>query len=318
MQSIIETLINMPGPWFLLWFGLYAIAIILAVSSLIKNNDPTSKLEIPEPTSLDALDIAILRKGVRGAIVHSIFNLWRKKVIQINGKFLSMQTINPNAKGLNKVEEAICKLSEKPLLFKNILQKKTMPSLEVLIEENKKQLEKKKLTPNDDLKKWVERWFTLGILLIYIPGSLKLFLGISRDKPVLFLVLLLIVIGFIAVLIIRPNKVRITTLGRKFIERCKDRFEWIKTSTEGEALLEQDNLLYGVAAFGVAAIATGGLMGVIEDPAAFDKKATAMTAGFGCASCGGGCTSSGCSGGGGCSSGCGGGGCGGGCGGCGG
>ena len=86
MQGFIDFLISIPGPTFLVCFSLYSILIIYFTSYFLKRYDTTRNLEVPEPTKLSSLEIAILRKGIKGAIVHSIFNLWRKKAITIEKK----------------------------------------------------------------------------------------------------------------------------------------------------------------------------------------------------------------------------------------
>jgi len=65
-----------------------------------------------------------------------------------------------------------------------------------------------------------------SFLLLF--GGIKFYLGISRDKPVTFLFILIIISVVVLFNVIKPHKVKYTALGKKFIDHSYQRFEWLK------------------------------------------------------------------------------------------
>lgn len=139
-----------------------------------------------------------------------------------------------------------------------------------------------------------------AFLLLF--GGTKLLLGLSRGKPVFFLVIAMVISILFLKKYLTPTQ---TALGKKFIAASAQRFEWLKRSQDS-SLLTDDNVLYGVALFGVTAFLGSSLAPALHNLIYLDRYSDAS---FG--SGGGGGDGGGGSGGGG------GGGCGG-CGGCGG
>jgi len=152
----------------------------------------------------------------------------------------------------------------------------------------------------------------IGLALL---GIIKVFLGIGRDKPVWFLVALL-VITLVLIIFFASSVPRLTRTGEHLLEKMRLRNETSRHGAQQGDLAELGMFSHSVALFGPIAVAAlpcfAPIHGELEK---LHAKASAASAG-GCSSgCGGitGCGSSGGDGGGG-----GGSGCGGGCGGCGG
>lgn len=301
---MIEIIKEIPGPYFLLLYCVFS-ALIIILAKKFAEMDSTKEMEIPEPSKISPLDIALLNKGIKGAVIVSIFNLWRKKRIEIKKvkNNVTLKQISADLSGLNRLESVILRNSSSQKYYRHFFTKKSIKTIQDIIQPSKDNLENLKLLPTSEIKNryWYVSLLTAAILLIF--GGTKFILGISRDKPVAFL-FILIVLSIIALFFyIKPHKVRYTALGSRFIASSSQRFEWLKKN-DSNSLMADDNLLYGVALFGISAFIGSGLGQFFENPRLLETYA-GSNYGYGCsgASCGGG----GCSGGGGGCGGCGGG-----------
>jgi len=146
---------------------------------------------------------------------------------------------------------------------------------------------------------WNASLFSLILLLFF--GGTKFFLGVSRDKPVSFLFVLLLLSVIAVFYYIKPYNIKYSALGKKFINASSQRFSWLKEGDKNSVMVD-DNLLYGIALFGMSSFMGASYSNFLENPLLLETKAGSSN-GYGCGGAG-------CGGGGGCS--------GGGCGGCGG
>jgi uncharacterized protein (TIGR04222 family) len=164
------------------------------------------------------------------------------------------------------------------------------------------------LTPTDRINSCQLVPFLL-MLAVTALGVAKIVVGISRGKPVEFLLVMVLVTAFFtAIFLRRPLRTR---AGDTLFGRIRERHRPLVDGGLGEAArLSGESVVLAAALFGLPAIATGELASM---PEAWKYRGgpNASYSRDGCGSSG--CGSSGCGGGG-----CGGGGCGGGCGGCGG
>jgi hypothetical protein len=131
-------------------------------------------------------------------------------------------------------------------------------------------------------------------------GGTKLYLGITRGRPVLFLVALLTLSLIGLFRLVKPWAIS-TRLGRRYLWRLGEHFDWLKESVRSGRIQEGIDPAFGAAIFGIGIVGSSLLIGQF-----FSPSKPSWWSGPG-----------GWSGGCGASAGCGGGGCGG-CGGCGG
>jgi len=167
------------------------------------------------------------------------------------------------------------------------------------------------LAPNNKVKDHYWKGILYGMILLLSFGGIKLYFGIVRDKSIGFLIALIIIAVFALFRILRPSKINTSALGKKVIKNAEQRFDWIRTNKENSNLLMDDNLLYGVAIFGISAFIHSELGETLASPLLLDSTDYSSYNNSGCSGCGNDSDSG--SSDGGCSSGCGGG-----CGGCGG
>ncbi len=305
---MIDRIISIPGPTFLVYYFIYAIVVIV-LTKLVSQYDYTSNKDIPEPTSLTPLELAILRKGYKGALISTFFNLWHKKIVSIekSNRSLVIQQISNNTSHLNVLEKTICNYLVKPRYYRQFFTKNSQKTINELLVPNMETLFRLELIPNERIRKHIWRSFNTGIFLLIGFGGIKLYFGVVREKPVTLLILLMAISIIMLYLTIRPSQVTNSSLGRKLLKQAKTRFEYLKNSKNNSNLLTDKNLLYGVAVLGVSKFISGEIGSILKNPSLLEQTARSTSSIHGCSSCGDGC------GGGGCSSGCGGG-----CGGCGG
>jgi len=302
-----ELIKEIPGPNFLLLYAGISILVVF-IAKLIVDNDYTRDLEIPETTKLSPLEIAYLTRGLKGAVIVSIFNLWKNKQIEITrvNNDIALKQISDESNDLNKLESAILNYSKTQKFYKSFFQKESIKTTQKILLPTKEKLENLKLLADSSIVKrnWTASFLSILVLMLF--GGTKLFLGISRDKPVGFLIILMVLALCAVIFILKPYKVTFSSLGKKFIAASAKRFEWLKAK-ENTSLATDDNLLFGISLFGISAFMNSNLGETLEDPYLLEKRAGANS--------GSGCSGAGCGGG---SSDGGGSGCGGGCGGCGG
>ncbi|MCG8698464.1 MAG: TIGR04222 domain-containing membrane protein [Bacteroidales bacterium] len=321
---MIEELVKIPGPIFLIYFTLYCGVVIL-LSRWFVLRDFTSKYEVPEPTTLTPLDISILKNGVPGAITATLYSLSKKKLIKVskNQHGVFIKKSNSKTTSSEPLEQLFLNYVGKSTRYSSFFKKTSKKTVAKRIAPNIEKLKKLRLIPDKEVKQYRWLMFILAIILILTVGITKTNLGIANDKPVGLLVLLQLVALVALYFAIKPLSHRVTYLGHKVLKKMKIRFEWVLNESDTTANPNTNDILFALSIWGVAPLMSTYLAGDLQAASLIDKATRIKSASSfnthgcsGCSSgCGGGGTSSGCSGGG-CSSGCGGG-CGG-CGGCGG
>ena len=337
---MLDLFIQIPGPSFLWIFTLYS-AIISLIVYYLKKYDYTSNLRIPEPTSLKPIEIAYLRKGIRGALMFSIFGLEKKKALEITPFFKTKLTlIKPleiDESKLTEQEQIIYNYIGDGKYYRHLYSRGILKSLDRTLQPMLKKLQQLQLAVDDKLI--AHHWKTLiiGLILIELFGGIKLYFGITREKPIAFLLLFMVLFAYLFVRTFHPNKVETSTLGKKFLKTAQKRFEWLKLSQNKSELQSDQNLWYTIAAFGITKELSEDMGETMEVPYEIEARSSKSYLASnressydkGCAGCSGGAnrakskgwggwSTGGCTGcGSGCSGGCGSG-CGGGCGGCGG
>lgn len=300
---MIELIKDIPGPIFLPIYSAFA-ALVIIVTKKYAESDSTKDLEIPEPSKMSPLDIALLNKGIKGAVIVSVFNLWRNKKIAIKktNNSVAFKQLSSDYSGLNRLESVILKNSSSQKYYRNFFTQKSIKTIQNILQSNKENLENFRLLPDNELKKRYWGVSIIATIILLIFGGTKFLLGVSRDKPVAFLFILIVVSIIALFYYVKPHKIKYTALGKKFIYTSSQRFEWLKKN-DSNSLMADDNLLYGVALFGISAFIGTSLGQVLENPVMLETYGGSSN-GYGCG--GAGCGGGGCSGGGGCGGGCGG------------
>jgi uncharacterized protein (TIGR04222 family) len=262
--------------------------------------------------NLDPDSVAFLNGGPRLAAIAATVSLVHRDVVQYNASTRKFETRVEYMKGGSVLENRLFSWLQKagPVGPHNLVIPITSECAQLELELGRKGLI---LSPANAVKAVL---IPVTISLIApIVGVIKIFIGISRDRPVEFLVMLclLSVIATVALFCRAPKKTR---LGDSLLQEMKDRYGYLSFGYPAHVTENSQEMMLSVGLFGTAALATGPqsqLTSAFELPSANKGFGISGGSNSGCGSnsnCGGG---SSCGGGGG---GCGGGG--GGCGGCGG
>lgn len=307
---MIEMLIQIPGPIFLLYFMLLA-AVCIVLAWLLGNADDSDQYCFPELTCLDPFAISALRGGVSSVILTAIFSLWSRSLVDIEksisfwkGEETYIRSKSSQEMELSPIEKKVYRFLKSPRKPHDLLKDSRLKQrINIYMEPVNRQLEDLCLarTARDRFRIWMALIIAAGIIIMV--GGTKLYFGITRNRPVVFLIILLIGSLVILFRILNPTAIS-TRIGRRYLKALEKHFDWVKESLQSNKIPEGVDPAFSVAVFGIGSLAGVSLYNPFSEifPA---RKPTWWCPG----ACGGG----GCGGGG-----CGGGGCGGGCGGCGG
>lgn len=306
---MIEFIISIPGKYFLLFFIFYVFLVIITarIYKYIRDISSGNK-RLPKASELNYLEMAYLKKGRKGALSTAIFNLWNRKVINISKKNKTV-TVNKKStkKGnLNLLEDLIYSYAQRNTPHtKFYIDPYVTEKIDEALKPNISNLQRLNLIYNKSRNKENKIILFISFILVYALSTIKLYFGIVRDKPVLFLILLMIAVGFALYYFLKPKP--ITPLGKDFLNLANIQFEHFKQARHDSTIMEDNSIIYAIALFGVSPfLMDSTLQETFRNTQMYDSASSGSSAGGGDG--GGGCS--------GCSSGCGGGGCGG-CGGCG-
>ena len=327
-----DFIISIPGPRFLFLFFIYTTTIIFIIRTVL-NADNKNSEKIPEITKISPLELALVRNGVKGAIAMSFLRMWRRKIL-MTSRDRQVKRLKENSRCVgknNKLEIFLFELFSTPRPYRIIYRRRNIMKAHKLLRSEIQNLEKLKLVNGEAVSIKHVSFFVIGFLLIVGLGGTKLYWGIHYEKPITFLIVLLLLSIILLFRVTRPNKVvHSTTLGRELLNASKKRFEWMKnkaTKKKRKGQLSEQEILYTFSAFGSSALLFTPFGEKVELPTAFSparkvfdntpdtayarereaRNRISKGGGYSGSSSGcGGCGSSGCSG------------CGGGCGGCGG
>lgn len=305
-MSLIAALTSIPGPQFLWYFAVFVVICIVAGRKWA-NRDTSTDYPLPAPGSLDSLAIAALRGGPDAVIHTVVFDLWNRGLIRMSGEGpnvrLEAHPSQESPGGL--IHHAVYHAAQSMTELSGLLQSQSLrDQLEAPLSQIMQQLEALHLLKSaEDLRRSRLAFLaTLGVT--ELVGGTKLIIGISRNKPVFFLLIILAVLPFILWSLFKSRSNQVTRLGKQFLKVLQDQSVWMKDALKENRMPQDSSPSMALAIFGVSA-----LMGI----AAFEpiqQAFAAMPGTGGDSSWAGGCGSSSDSGGCGGSDG-GGGGCGG-------
>ena len=292
--------LDLPGPQFLL---LYVFLIIVAamLARVIKRSLVSPRWTDMRHINLDPYEAAYLRGGARGAIDAAIAMLAQKQLLKVSSTTREVITTGPLPAGAHWFEKAVHH-SLSPRSGRQVNDIRSSSMLTPHTERIAAQLKEWGLIPADDRWRTARMVAALVMLAVLLLGVAKIFVGISRHRPVSFLVFLCIVAGIITLVVCNSRPAR-TRLGDQTLEQLRGESAALQMAARTRPdLMASGDVALAIGLFGVEALA-------FTNDSWMDLKAALQPP----VTTGSGSSSSSCGGGG-----CGGGGCGGGgCGGCG-
>jgi uncharacterized protein (TIGR04222 family) len=292
------------GPEFLVFYSIYGLIVIglLYAFRHYGEADDGGKVNLSDPGL-----IAYLRGGKNEALRVTTVFLIDRGLLTVQGDRVETRNAEDAARTGNEMEKAILhrfsERSEARSLFADELCEQAADRLRV-------SLERLGLLPDDALKAARTGRLLLALAALWVVALIKIVVGLKRDRPVGFLLVVAAGLAVVAWTLYDPLR---TGRGEALLSDLKRLFAHLRnratlltpsTNASEAAML--------AAVFGVAALPEAGWLHAHILFPRVKKRAT--ESGSGSSSCGAGCgSSSGSS----CGSSCGGGGGGGGCGGCG-
>ena len=296
--------LNFTGPLFLRFYLLLtSAAVVLAYGLRWYLRQPASAPE-GKSVSLDAYDTAYLVAGQQRAIDTAIVNLVQGGHLKPVPEYRGLELVNPL---LNKTHPLELKIENAVKIGENITQIRA--SVASATDHIRDRLTDLNLLLTEDQAKSAQQYPALPVFAVLLLGISKIIVGISRDKPVAFLIILCIIIAMIGWrFLVEPVKQR-SRYGDTVLGNLRATHRMLRNTKDNS------QLALAFALFGSTVLSQNGL----EDLRKLFIPLTNLGNSIGSGSRRGSSSrsnssSGGCGGG----SSCGGGGCGGGCGGCGG
>ena len=288
---------DLTGPEFLSFYitaFFAALALSVIIGAIVRRRNSRA---VDDPT--DAYDIAMLGGGGTRVVDAALSALYAKELLSVRrdnnkGTFVKARPMRHKA-DLPEAEEvvysALPKSEEVPL---RDLRRAVAPAMEQM----QQRLADQGLTLTVDALSVLRTWAASPFALLLVIGLNKISIGLSRKKPVAYLVILCVIT--LLVMMIRVARInRRTTGGEEAWQRLKNGYVPTIHARGGEVAAMSVALL-GIAALQIAP-------GFSELHAALQRPRNLTGSSGGCGSgCGSSCGGGGCGGGG-----CGGGGCGG-------
>jgi uncharacterized protein (TIGR04222 family) len=299
--------LDLPGPQFLVFYIALMIAAAIA-ARWIKRALVSPPWSSAQHINVDAYEAAYLRGGANEAVDTGIAVLVQKQLLKVSKTTLTIKTAAPLPAGAHWFERAIHQAVSSPSGC-TINETRRSPLIAAHTAQLADRLRQWELIPSDS--RWLKARLlsALVMLAVVVVGAMKVNVGLSRHRPVGFLVVLVIIAGFITLSIFKNRPAR-TRLGDQALKQLQDESAALQMAarTQPDRLAGPDVAL-AIGLFGVSALAF--VDNDWTDMRAALRPFSSTSSGSSSSGCGSSCSSSSCG------SSCGGG-CGGGCGGCGG
>lgn len=289
------------GPHFLLLYTIFFTAALFAAIYLRRSLLASDSRG--DPPRLGPYEVAYLAGGKQAAVHAALAALVQAKVLEVRkaaGKTLGMScskgyevaAAQPLADDAAPLERALCNAAGDGAPILKLQRSVDGEALKLAAP-----LVLHGLAPSEELISKARWWPAMTLMAVAAFGIVKIFVGLSRHRPVLFLVLA--VIGTMVAAAFQLRRPVRTAAGNRLLNVLRNKHSSLRYESPGR--FSSGEMALAAALFG-SAVLIGGPLGDLRRALA----ATQSQGGSGSSGCGSGCGGGGCGGGG-----CGGGGCGG-------
>jgi uncharacterized protein (TIGR04222 family) len=237
---MIDAIGTMKGPDFLFFYFCYAVGTIILFRIVLRVTDDSRDRRPPSQTETDPFEIAVLRNGPNmEAIFHTIlFDLWKKELIIISEDGLVYASPHADKGGnLTHIERDILRLLAAPKRPDAIIESPgIMERLKGLLVPVREGLVRKGLLLSAERIRRLKNIFWGFLLVLLFPAVIKIFFGISRDKPVFFLAIMMFAAVLFILFTYKKNLI-LTVLGRKYLQTLIKRYKAILLEGKKKAVL---------------------------------------------------------------------------------
>jgi len=305
---------EMPGPEFLIVYGVVAFGVLVIAKVMLRSSDPTHHLKTPPvPPQPDPYRIAFLRGGVNEALRLAVFNLHRQGYLEAHdpdGKG-DTQTLRPMdgkrpPSKLNAFEQWVCNRTHGSIKPSDLFKRVRSDEIDRLKHDYEAQLLKEQLILNPKPAREAFRIRLIATTILMGLAGYKLTVAlINGHRNVGFLIAMAAIA--LVILFVGGYERRLSDLGRRYIKQLQDAFG----DNRAQAAAVANDSTSDLALITVGALGLGVLKETEMNalPTLFQRSDAAAGAAVftGCGMDSGGCgASGGCGGGGGGCGGCGG------------
>lgn len=253
---MIDLLAGISGTDFLIFFSLTTL-LCLVIGKIVIINDGSEEYPMPSKNACNLVAISAMRGGWQGVLETVLFQMFDKGILRMEGNSGDGVIVrNSEVQGLSDLERIIydhVRIPRKPSEMNSTCIKE---GIRTKLEPTYCELEQQHLmkSKSDRMR---ARWVT-GFLMacLCMLGGTKLLLGISRNKPIILLSVLMVVAIVLLFKVLKPNEL-LTSLGRKYIKELTDHLVWMKACLKNNSSgnqLDFDPAL-GIAVYGVSIVA---------------------------------------------------------------
>ncbi|GAB6093865.1 hypothetical protein JCM14469_01170 [Desulfatiferula olefinivorans] len=295
-----------------MFLGLYLLLGLAAgiLGTLLIRLDGSLRRPLPEPSRLSPLETAVLAGGRKDALRLSVFRLIEAGAATIRDTSPRPTLKRKKNKGptlTDPLDRMVYEHLKTPAVPGDLFRDQAL-----LDEVDRHLSDADRALTSLGLLRGMDDRFRIRLIMGLTVGGMgvigirRVIHGIVHDRPVGFLLMLMVVVLYVLYTVLRPLPRSRTRLGDRFLAKARSHFAWMEDAMTRGDLPEGVDPALPLSLFGPKVLA--GLTAFALFHGAFDPAALAESAG----------AASGSSDdtGYGCGSGCGGGGCGGGCGGC--
>ena len=239
---------DLGGPEFLLLYFCFSLIVILAIAILRRRAEsgPAPKIDLGDPYL-----VAYLRGGEDEALRVAVISLVDRGLLAMDDQIISRADHVTSDMVKHPIEYEVLKKfgdpGEAPSIFKD-------DDLKSLIRPYRDKLERAGLMPDAAVRRDRLMRLLLALMALGVVGVIKIVIGLSRERPVGFLVVMMIAAMVIALVSSFP---RLTARGNATLADITNLYSGLRTRVNsfspGSASAE---LAMFAAVFGVTALAT--------------------------------------------------------------
>jgi uncharacterized protein (TIGR04222 family) len=278
---------DLTGPQFLLFYGCVGVAVCLALRAARRKDEDSER---PAPALDDPYLFAALRAGGEECVRIATMALVDRNLISVNKSGRSATVLARNVEDVQRVtrgvEQAVLRACANPRSPEDLISSVKNDSS---VESYTDALRRMGLLPDERRKQARLRRFTWAALVLAAISLVKIAVGLSRSRPVLFLVIETAAVIAVALVISNPRR---TAAGDRLVASVRALFSNLKSRAAsirpGGATTE---LVWLGAVFGLAAVPAIAFphRRLFAPQAASSGSSSSCGSSCGSSSCGGGC-----------------------------
>jgi len=212
---------TLPGPQFLVFYALFAAAVLVALYLARRSNESG---RLPNLETKDPYLFACLRGGPPEVIRIATLGLADRGLLQVSGGTVRISSGVSAATGWSGIEKQILDYFTKPSTIDAAV--KDTRLLDYVSTTYEARLRSHRLVPNPIVKRTRHSYLAAAILALWMVGGIKFWIAwMAGRSNVVFLVVLMIVAAIAAVNIANPYR---TSLGSAYLRSLRGLFSQLR------------------------------------------------------------------------------------------